>query len=166
MLENKQLALSQLSVVKEQEKYAIFDTFKEQEATTLGQALLIHAQEVVDPVVIDIRTPDRILFHAALPGSTSDNDFWVKRKSNTVFRFHTSSLHMGLKCLHQEEDFNQLYAIPLSEFAAHGGSFPVKTKDSGVVAAITVSGLPQLDDHAFVIDILNLQYGWSLPQLG
>jgi uncharacterized protein (UPF0303 family) len=39
-------------------------------------------------------------------------------------------------------------------FAAHGGAFPVRIKDVGVVGTVTVSGLPQADDHAFVTEMI------------
>jgi len=38
--------------------------------------------------------------------------------------------------------------------AAHGGSFPVTVRDVGVVGTVTVSGLPQPDDHGFLVDQL------------
>ena len=40
------------------------------------------------------------------------------------------------------------------EFAAHGGGFPITIRDVGVVGVVTVSGLPQPQDHAFVVEQL------------
>jgi len=39
-------------------------------------------------------------------------------------------------------------------FAAHGGAFPIRIRDVGVVGSISVSGLPQADDHAFVVEMI------------
>ncbi len=39
-------------------------------------------------------------------------------------------------------------------FAAHGGAFPIRIRDVGVVGTVTVSGLPQADDHAFVTEMI------------
>jgi uncharacterized protein (UPF0303 family) len=40
-------------------------------------------------------------------------------------------------------------------FTAAGGSFPVRVRGVGVVAAVTVSGLTSNEDHDFVVDSLN-----------
>jgi hypothetical protein len=39
-------------------------------------------------------------------------------------------------------------------FAADGGAFPIRVRDGGVVGTVTVSGLPQADDHAFVTEMI------------
>ena len=54
-----------------------------------------HAEERKIPFVIDIRIGNRPLFYTALPGSTPENPDWVRRKVNTVYRFHKSSYRVG-----------------------------------------------------------------------
>ena len=39
-------------------------------------------------------------------------------------------------------------------FAAHGGAFPIRIREVGVVGSVAVSGLPQAEDHAFVIEVI------------
>ena len=36
------------------------------------------------------------------------------------------------------------------ELAAHGGGFPIRIAGAGAVGTVTVSGLPQSEDHAFL----------------
>ena len=41
-----------------------------------------------------------------------------------------------------------------SRFAAHGGAFPVMVRHVGMVGTVTVSGLPQAEDHRLVVSVL------------
>jgi len=45
-------------------------------------------------------------------------------------------------------------ASPAAEFASHGGAFPLTVKGAGVIGVVTVSGLPQRQDHEFVVEAL------------
>ena len=58
----------------------VLNKFTESDALRLGQILTDMAMADALPVVINIRTPDRTLFHAALPGSAPLNDLWARRK--------------------------------------------------------------------------------------
>ena len=68
-----------------------------------------------------------------------------------VRRFGHSSYYMNVSC---EGEFNARYLIDESEFAAHGGAFPVTVRGVGVVGTVTVSGLPQEEDHRLVVSVL------------
>jgi uncharacterized protein (UPF0303 family) len=132
----------------------IFPAFTETTALRLGQLLLSLAQEANLPVVIDIRTPDRTLFHAALPGSAPLNDRWVRRKSNTALQFHKASLHVGRIMAAKGETLAK-HGLSDDDFAIQGGAVPIRVTGAGVVAVATVSGLPQLEDHRLVIRALD-----------
>ena len=51
----------------------VLPRFDEWAALTLGFGLVETARAAGAPVVIDIRTADRVLFHVALPGATPLN---------------------------------------------------------------------------------------------
>jgi uncharacterized protein (UPF0303 family) len=153
-----------MPVIRQQEALAQFRSFTEETAFDLGSALFGIARARRAPVVVNIRTSDRVLFHAAMPGTTPDNDNWVRRKSNAVLRFHQSSLLYGDSLAEKGRAIGPEWGIDLINFASHGGSFPIRVENVGVVAAITVSGLPQLDDHRLVIEGLGQFLKIDLPR--
>jgi uncharacterized protein (UPF0303 family) len=137
-----------------QEEELRFDAFDEDAAWALGTAMVEAARAAALGVAIDIRRGDQQLFHAALPGTTPDNDAWVERKSRAVRRFGHSSFHLGVACRRDGTTLADRYLVDPREYAAHGGSFPIHVRGVGIVGAVTVSGLPQAEDHAFVVEQL------------
>lgn len=128
----------------------ILPRFDENTALTLGTILVSLAQAENLPVVINIRTADRTLFHAALPGSAPLNDTWARRKSNTALMFQKSSLLVGTM-LREKGASLANDGLPDADYADHGGAVPIRVRGVGMVAVATVSGLPQRDDHALVV---------------
>ena len=53
----------------------------------------------------------------------------------------------------------------LNEFAAHGGGVPVSVGGSGVIGSVTVSGLPQREDHELVVEALCVETGHAYARL-
>jgi uncharacterized protein (UPF0303 family) len=140
-----------------QEKELVFPAFDAHAAWTLGNTLRTLAETRKHPVVIDIRKfgdPDQQLFFTALPGTTPDNARWVLRKSRIVARFHRSSYAAGLYLEEQGTNFAAKYSLPDEDYATHGGAFPITVAGTGVIGAVTVSGLPQRQDHELVIEAL------------
>lgn len=134
-----------------------FDHFDYDVAWALGCSIVEFAKSRSAGVVVDIRRNGQRLFHAALPGTSADNDDWIERKSRVVDRFGHSSLYMGVLMASgenrfSESTFEESYRLDASLFAAHGGAFPVGVRGSGVVGTVAVSGLPQLEDHALVVE--------------
>jgi uncharacterized protein (UPF0303 family) len=113
-------------------------------------------------IVIDVRrfgSPHQQLFYCALAGTTPDNQRWVARKINTVARFHKSSYHVGRLLEQTGLTFGARYNLPEEDYAAHGGCFPIIVAGTGIVGAVTVSGLPQREDHNLVVEALCLLTG-------
>jgi uncharacterized protein (UPF0303 family) len=123
-------------------------------AWTLGTSLHAMASERRLAVVIDVRRLGQPLFYAALEGTTPDNVEWVRRKTNVVARFHRSSYAVGLKLKLKNETLAEQQGLPLSDFAVHGGAFPLAVDGAGVVGCVTVSGLPQRADHELAVEAL------------
>ncbi|HQR90252.1 MAG: hypothetical protein B7Y81_04830 [Caulobacter sp. 32-67-35] len=143
-----------LALIAEQERMLVFPRFTLDTAWSLGTALRDAALARAAPVAIDISLPERPLFHAALPGAGPDNADWVRRKRNTVLRLGTSTLGIGLKLTASGETLEGRYGLSLRDHAAHGGGFPLILEGLGCIGAITVSGLPQVEDHGLIVQTL------------
>ncbi|MCA1369092.1 heme-degrading domain-containing protein [Bradyrhizobium sp. BRP14] len=137
-----------------QEQQLQFEQFDLDMAWKLGSTLRRMAAERKLGVVIDITLFSMQVFYAALDGATPDNPNWVRRKRNTVFRLFRSSYATGLNLARQQTNLQAKLGLPDAEFAAHGGSFPIVVKGTGCIGAVTVSGLPQRDDHNLVVEAL------------
>lgn len=142
----KQLAL--------QEDVLRFTSFDENTAWELGLRFRDLAETRKLPIVVDIRIGARQLFYTALAGSTPDNPEWVRRKSNVVLRYFKSSYRVGRELLAKEDSLDQHRGVSPLDYAPHGGSFPIHVEGTGVIGAITVSGLPQREDHRLVVEVL------------
>jgi uncharacterized protein (UPF0303 family) len=142
-----------------QEQQLRWRRFDEDDAWGLGVALVTAAQGRHLPVAVDITRGDHQLFHAALAGSSPDNDAWLTRKARVVRRFHRSSLHVGQLCRDAGRTIEEMFLLPPGRYAAHGGAFPLTVEGVGVVGSVAVSGLPQLDDHALVVEVLRARLG-------
>ena len=164
MLELEKDRAEIIATVRKQEATALFAAFNEETAFDLGSALYTIARSKRSPVAINIRTSERARFHAAMPGATPDNDQWVRRKSNVVLRFHQSSLLYGQTLAEKGRVIGPEWGLDPLDYAGHGGSFPIRVKKAGVIGAITVSGLPQLDDHRMIIEALEQFLKLELPK--
>ncbi|MDE2445380.1 MAG: heme-degrading domain-containing protein [Alphaproteobacteria bacterium] len=138
--------------LKLQEQLLQFTKFDESDAWELGSAMREAALERKHPFVIDIRCAGRKLFFAALPGSAPENESWVQRKINATQRFHQSTYHIGRVLEKRGLKLDENMGVAAIEMAAAGGCFPIIIKNVGVVGTITVSGIPQREDHNFVVE--------------
>lgn len=137
-----------------QEARLVLPHFTYDDAWALGSLLAELSRERGAPVAIDIRRGGQQLFHCALPGSSADNDAWIDRKRRVVERYGASSFLVGTRFRDKGSTFEDSSRLDPDRYAAHGGSFPIKVEGAGVVGSVTVSGLPQEEDHALVVEAL------------
>jgi uncharacterized protein (UPF0303 family) len=148
-----------LEMIAKQEQELIFGEFDEEIAWKVGSRLRELASDRRLPVAIELKRFGQPLFYSALNGSTPDNAEWVRRKGNVVARFHRSSYAIGLGLKQTNSTLADKYELAASDYASHGGSFPLKVAGAGVVGSVTVSGLPQRADHELVVEALCGQLG-------
>ena len=145
---------AKLAVLLREEDELQFSEFTNDTALALGLRFVEAAKAERLPITIDVTRNGQQLFHCAMPGTSADNDSWIQRKVRVVTRYHHSSLYIGQMCLSQGITFEEKSRLDRDLYAAAGGGFPVIVKKVGVVGTVTVSGLPQAEDHALVVRML------------
>lgn len=148
-----------------QEERLQFKSFDAEVAWAIGGAIKAAAEKRKVAVAIDIQLNGHALFSYAMRGNTPDNWEWVRRKRNVVLRYHRSSYAIGLKHERAQTSLHDAYGLELKDYAAHGGCFPIFVIGTGCVGTITVSGLPQRDDHELVVSVLQEYLGLSKEDL-
>lgn len=143
-----------IDILIRQEKRLHFKSFNEADAWALGSKMRAVAEARELPLVMDIRFKARPLFYAALPGTDADNPEWVRRKSNTTLRYFKSSYRFGRELALKGSDLTAERGVTALDYAVAGGSFPIHIEGTGVIGAVTVSGVPQREDHNFVYEMI------------
>lgn len=137
-----------------QERELKLPRFDAKVAWDLGTRLRTLAIERNHVVVIDVRRFGQPLFYTALEGTSPDNPEWVRRKNNVVERFHRSSLGVKLRSEIRGSSIHNRQGLPIADYIAEGGSFPLTVENAGVIGSATVSGLSAREDHELVVEAL------------
>ncbi|WP_448059742.1 heme-degrading domain-containing protein [Cellulomonas hominis] len=140
--------------IERQQAELVLDSFTLATAWEIGSSIVHEAQGRGLGVVVDVRRPSQVLFHAALPGTTADNDRWIERKTATVFRFETSTMLLQRRFAGAGVSPSDAGWLDPAVYTLAGGAFPVVVAGAGLVAVATVSGLTDLEDHTLVVEAL------------
>src|SRR5689334_19171769 len=120
MNEHQQL----LETLREHEQELQFTEFGNDTALALGLALVEAARRERKVIAIDIARCGQQLFHYAMPGTSADNDAWIRRKNNVVNRYGHSSFYVGTEFRARGKNFDVDARLDPDQYAAHGGAFP------------------------------------------
>jgi uncharacterized protein (UPF0303 family) len=106
------------------------------------------------PIAVEVRLGDWIIYHASLPGSTAENQWWIDRKARVVLLKHHSSIYERVSAEERGVDWHKENNLLDETHAIHGGGLPLITKDQGFVGVLLISGLPQVGDHLLGVEVL------------
>ena len=106
------------------------------------------------PLAIQVRLGDWIIYHASLPGSTSENHWWINRKARVVLLKHHSTIYERVSAEERGVDWHKENNLLDETHAIHGGGLPLITKDEGFKGVLLISGLPQVEDHLLGVEVL------------
>jgi len=106
------------------------------------------------PIALEVRLLDWIIYHASLPGSKSENQWWIDRKARVVMLKHHSTLYERVSAEERGVDWHKENNVEDETHAIHGGGLPLITKGEGFVGILLISGLPQVEDHLLGVEVL------------
>ena len=105
------------------------------------------------PIAIEVRINDWIVFHASLKGSKRENDWWINRKVAVVKLKQHSTMYERVSAEERGVDWHKENNLQDETHAIHGGALPLITNE-GFKGILIVSGLPQVEDHLFAVEVL------------
>ena len=106
------------------------------------------------PIAVEVRVGDWAVYHASLPGSTPENDWWIGRKARVVKLKQHSTMFERVLAEEQGIDWHKENNQLDETHAIHGGGLPLITKNEGFVGVLLISGLPQVEDHLLGVEVL------------
>ena len=150
--------LSKISSIEllQQEALLEMSSFGVTEALEVGDFANVLGTKRNLPVAIEVRIGDWVIYHASLPGSSPQNQEWLDRKARVVSLKHHSTLYERVSSEERGVDWYKENNLTEELYAIHGGGLPIIVKNYGLAGTLLVSGLPQLDDHKFGVDVLRL----------
>jgi len=138
----------------EQEQSLQLVSFNQDVAWQLGCAIKQAAEDKGASISIEIYGFGQTLFQFCMPGSSADQLDWIRRKRNAVLYYGHSTYYLSQYNESKQRVFETQPHIDPSQYCAHGGSFPIRIKGSGLVGAVTASGLASIEDHDLVVEAL------------
>jgi uncharacterized protein (UPF0303 family) len=137
-----------------EENLLVLTKFELSDAVELGEIALDFGITRDLTIAIEVRIGQWTVFHASLPGSTPENDWWMNRKARVVLKTGHSTMYERVLTEETSMDWFAKHGVSEEEFAIHGGGLPINVKNKGLVGVLLISGLPQVQDHLLGVEIL------------
>ena len=152
-----------IKMITQQEELLAFPRFGRRDAWDLGHvfAQIIGEKKLPAPVAIRLLS-GQIVFQWAGDGTSADNDYWMIRKFRLVRDLDQSTL-LSAAWFKKKGETLESRGLDPRRYAAAGGGFPVRIPGLGLAAVVTVSGLPQVEDHALLVEAIAAYLGVSQP---
>jgi uncharacterized protein (UPF0303 family) len=125
-----------------------------EDALLIGEIATLIGKERESPIAVEVRLGDWIIYHASLPGSTAENQWWIDRKARVVMLKHHSTMYERVSAQERGVDWHKENNLLDETHAIHGGGLPLITKGDGCVGVLLISGLPQVQDHLLGVEVL------------
>ncbi len=152
-------------LLMEQEKSLRFSRFDANTAWALGKLM---AEKVLGrglALSVALRSATgHTLFQFSADGTARNNQNWMNRKLNAVLLMEKSSLACYVDAKLKGEGVER-HGLDPREYVFCGGGFPIRLTGGELVGVALASGLPHLEDHAFLVDCLSEFLEAEAPRL-
>ena len=143
-----------VKILQEEERKLILPPLTISDALEIGEIARLFGQDQSLPIAVEVRLGDWTIYHASLPGSTVENQWWIDRKARVVLLKHHSTIYERVSAEEQGIDWHKENNLLDETHAIHGGGLPLITKGDGFVGVLLISGLPQVEDHLLGVEVL------------
>ena len=137
----------------EEESLLRLPSFTNSDAVEIGEIATTLGKQKSLPITGQVRIWDWIVFHARLEGSKPENDWWISRKVAVVLLKQHSTMYERVSAEERGVDWHKENKVQDETHAIHGGALPLIT-DEGFKGIFIISGLPQVEDHLFAVEVL------------
>ena len=137
-----------------QERVLLVDSISVIECLEIGERVKSIGLSRDLPIAVEVRLGDWTIYHASLPGSTVENQWWMDRKARVVMLKHHSTMYERVSAKERGVDWHKENNLLDETHAIHGGGLPLITKNEGFVGMLLISGLPQVEDHLLGVEVL------------
>jgi uncharacterized protein (UPF0303 family) len=137
----------------EEEQILKLPSLTNSDAVEIGEIATTLGNQKRFPITVQVRIGDWIVYHASLEGSKPENDWWINRKVAVVLLKQHSTMYERVSAEEREVDWHQENNLQDETHAIHGGALPLITNE-GFKGILIISGLPQVEDHLFAVEVL------------
>jgi uncharacterized protein (UPF0303 family) len=123
------------------------------DAVEIGEIAITIGNQQKLPIAIEVLIGDWVVFHASLQGSKPENDWWINRKVAVVKLKQHSTMYERVSAEERGVDWHKENNLKDETHAIHGGALPLITNE-GFKGILIISGLPQVEDHLFAVEVL------------
>ena len=136
-----------------EEKVLKLSSLTNSSAIEIGEIATTWGNQRKLPITIEVRIGLWVVYHASLDGSKPENDWWIERKAAVVELKQHSTMYERVFTEERGVDWHKENNLEVETYAIHGGALPLITEE-GFKGILIISGLPQVEDHLFAVEVL------------
>lgn len=142
------------AILLKEEQALTLSSLSHSDAIEIGEIAVFLGRERSLPIAVEVCIGEWVVFHASLPGTKPENDWWISRKARVVVLKEHSTMYERVSAEERNVDWHQENGVIDETHAIHGGGLPLIVGGEGLQGVLVISGLPQVQDHLLGVEIL------------